>query len=169
MDPNIQPYALEGGEGSALWFLGTLSYVKATSEMTRGAFGLVEQVIPVGLASPYHAHRVEDEAFYVIEGQVSFVFSGRWLKVGPGAFVFGPRDIPHGFRAEGPNPAKLVVLVTPGGFERFVVEMSEPASTAALPPGTPDMQKLMTVAAKYKIEILGPLPEEHTTLRASGA
>jgi hypothetical protein len=54
-----------------------------------------------------------------------------------------------------------VVLVTPGGFERFVVEMSEPATTAALPPPSPpDMQKLMTVAAKYKIEILGPLPQE---------
>ena len=161
MDWNIQPYALARSEGSALWFLGTLSYVKATSEMTRGAFGLVEQVIPVGLASPYHVHRVEDEAFYLIEGQVSFVFNSRWLKAGPGAFVFGPRDIPHGFRVEGTDPAKLVVLVTPGGFERFVVEMSEPATTAALPPPSPpDMQKLMTVAAKYKIEILGPLPQE---------
>jgi len=161
VDWNIQAYALARGEGSALWFLGTLTYVKATSEMTRGAYGLVEQVIPAGFASPYHVHRVEDEAFYVFEGQVSFVFSGRWLKVGPGAFVFGPRDIPHGFKVEGTEPAKLMILVTPGGFERFVAEMSEPASTAALPPPSPpDMQKLITVAAKYKIEILGPLPQE---------
>jgi len=71
VDWNIQPYALARGEGSALWFLGTLSHVKATSEMTRGAYGLVEQVIPAGFASPYHLHRVEDEAFYVFEGQVS--------------------------------------------------------------------------------------------------
>ena len=169
MDPNIQFYALAGGEGSAWWFLGTLSYVKATSEMTRSAFGLVEQLIPVGFASPYHVHRAEDEAFYVIAGQVSFVCRDRWLKAGPGAFVFGPRDIPHGFRVDGTDPAKLLVLVTPGGFERFVVEMSEPARTAALPPPSqPDMQKLLRVAAKYNIEILGPLPEEHTTLGASG-
>ena len=152
-----------------MWFLGTLSYVKATSETTRGAYGLVEQVAPAGLASPYHVHHAEDEAFYVIEGQVSFVFSSRWLKVGPGAFVFGPRDIPHGFRVDGKDPAKLVILATPGGFERFVVEMSEPARTAALPPPSqPDMQKLLNVAAKYKIEILGPLPEEHTTPGDSG-
>ena len=76
---------------------------------------------------------------------------------------------PHGFRVDGKDPAKLVILATPGGFERFVVEMSEPASTAALPPPRPpDMQKLITVAAKYKIEILGPLPEEHTTPGDSG-
>jgi len=92
------------------------------------------------------------------------VFSSRWLKV-----VFGPRDIPHGFRVDGKDPAKLVILATPGGFERFVVEMSEPARTAALPPPSqPDMQKLLNVAAKYKIEILGPLPEEHTTPGDSG-
>ena len=75
--------------------------------------------------------------------------------------MFGPRDIPHGFKVEATDPAKLMILVTPGGFERFVAEMSEPASTAALPPPRPpDMQKLITVAAKYKIEILGPLPQE---------
>ena len=160
VNASIQPYALAGGEGSALWFLGALTYVKATSEMTRGAFGLIEQVIPVGFASPYHVHRLEDEAFYVLEGQASFVCEGRWQKVRAGAFVFGPRDIPHGFRVEGTEPARFLILTTPGGFERFVAEMSEPATTAALPPpGPPDMQKLMTLAAKYKIEILGPLPE----------
>ena len=169
MDPNIQPYALAEGEGSALWFLGTLTHVKATSEMTGGAFGLIEQVIPVGFASPYHVHRAEDEAFYVIAGQVSFVCSGRWLKITPGAFVFGPRDIPHGFRVDGTGPAKLLILTTPGGFERFVVEMSEPARTATLPPPSrPDMQKLVRLAAQYKIEIVGPLPEEQTTFRPSG-
>ena len=160
MDANTRPYTLAKGEGTALWFLGTLTFVKATSEMTRGAFGLIEQVIPVGFASPYHVHRAEDESFYVIEGQVSFVCDSQWLKVGPGAYVFGPRDIPHGFRVEGTDPARLLILATPGGFERFVVEMSEPASTAAIPPpGEINMQKLMRLAQQYRIEILGPLPE----------
>ena len=63
--PNaIQPYALAKDEGSAIWFLGTLSFVKATVETTRGAFGLIESVIPAGFASPYHMHHAEDESFY---------------------------------------------------------------------------------------------------------
>jgi len=83
---------------------------------------------------------------------------------GARSFCVRPRDIPHGFRVDGKDPAKLVILAMPGGFERFVVEVSEPARTAALPPPSqPDMQKLLNVAAKYKIEILGPLPEQHTT------
>ena len=160
MGKDIQPYMLARKEGSAIWFLGNLTFVKATSEKTRGAYRLIEQVIPVGFASPYHVHRAEDEAFYILEGEVSFVCDRQWLKAGPGAYVFGPRDIPHGFRVEGTAPARILVLTTPGGFERFVVELGEPAKEVGLPPPLPpDMQKLMRLAAKYKIEILGPLPK----------
>jgi hypothetical protein len=54
----------------------------------------------------------------------------------------------------------MLFLTTPGGgFERFVLEMSEPATGPVLPqPTPPDMGKLMALAAKYKIDILGPLP-----------
>jgi len=53
----------------------------------------------------------------------------------------------------------MLFLTTPAGFERFILEMSEPATDLALPqPTPPDMEKLTTLAAKYKIDILGPLP-----------
>jgi len=142
-----------------VWFLGTLAIVKATAESTRGAFGLIDSVIPAGFESPYHVHHAEDESFYVTEGEVTFICDGRKLKVGPGAYVFGPREIPHGFRIEGTAPARMLFLTTPAGFERFILEMSEPATDLALPqPTPPDMEKLTTLAAKYKIDILGPLP-----------
>lgn len=80
---------------------------------------------------------------------------------GPGGYIFGPRGIPHGFRVEGTVPARILLLTTPGGgFENFILEMSEPASETNVPPaGPPDMDKLMSLAAKYQIDILGPLPE----------
>jgi len=68
--------------------------------------------------------------------------------------VFLPREMPHGFKVEGFTDAKLLVLCSPAGFERFILEASEPASEA-----TPNMEKLVATAAKYKIDILGPLPE----------
>jgi uncharacterized protein (TIGR02246 family) len=146
-------------EDSAVRFLGIPTVMRSTGETTNGAFGLIEHLmIPPGFASPYHIHHLEDEAFYVLEGEVSFVCDGKWLKAGPGTYVFGPREIPHGFKIEGPAPAKMLLLCAPAGFEKFVLEMSEPATDLTLPPAPPDMTKLMALAANYKIDILGPLP-----------
>jgi steroid delta-isomerase-like uncharacterized protein len=113
--------------------------------------------MPPGFASPYHTHHREDEAFYVIEGEISVVCDGKWLKTGPGAYVFGPRGIPHGFKVTGSTPARMLLLCAPGGFEHFVLEQKTPITE---PPSPPDMAKLMELAARYDIDIHGPLPEE---------
>ena len=156
----LSVYELGKDEGPALWFLNTLTFVKATGKQTGNAFGLIEQLAPVGPASPYHVHRAEDESFYVLEGQLEFLSGERRFTGGPGSYVFLPRDIPHGFRVVGTSPARYLVLSTPAGFERFMMEAGRPASTLTLPePSLPDMEKLAAIAAKYQIEILGPLPE----------
>jgi quercetin dioxygenase-like cupin family protein len=158
MDSRIS--ALAKDDGQAVWFLNQLVVIKAGAKQTGNAFGLVEVVAPVGPASPYHVHRAEDEAFYVLEGQLEFISGDGRFTGGPGSYVFLPRDIPHGFRVVGTSPARFLILVTPGGFEGFVLEMGEPAASLTLPaPSAPDMNKLTALAAKYRIEILGPLPE----------
>jgi quercetin dioxygenase-like cupin family protein len=142
-------------ETPPLHFLGLPTLVRATAQTTNGAFGLIEGLMmPPGFASPYHTHQLEDEAFYVVEGKMAFVCDGQWTTAGPGGYVFGPRQIPHGFKVVGDSPARMLLLCSPGGFEQFVVEMSESA------PAPPDMAKLVAVAAKYQIEIHGPLPEQ---------
>ncbi len=157
---DLRIYALGKEEGPAIWFLNTLTLVKATAKQTANAFGLIEQLAPVGAGSPYHVHRAEEETFYVLEGQLEFISGERRLTAGPGSYVFLPRDIPHGFRVVGTSPARFLILTTPGGFEGFVMEMGEPASTLSLPaPSAPDMGRLTALAAKYRIEILGPLPQ----------
>ncbi len=139
-------------------FLGSPTLVRATAASTNGAFGLIEQwSIAPGFASPYHTHHREDEAFYVIEGELAIVCGGQWMKAGPGAFVFGPREIPHGFKVIGNTPARMLLLCSPGGFEGMVLELSEPLSA---PPSAPDMAKLAQTAAAYGIDLHGPLPEE---------
>jgi quercetin dioxygenase-like cupin family protein len=144
-----------------LWFLGALTFIKAAGDTTNGAFGLVEQLIPAGFASPYHLHHLEDEAFYVLQGTVRFVCDGKWVNAGPGAYIYAPRNIPHGFKIAGDSPARMLILCAPAGFEQFVIEMSEPATALTLAPASPpDMPKLIGLAAKYRIDILGPLPEE---------
>ena len=146
-------------EGPALSFLNTLTFIKADSAQTGGAFGLIEQLAPVGSGSPYHVHRAEDESFYILEGQLEFLSEGKRFTCGPGGYAFLPRDIPHGFRVVGTDPARFLILVNPGGFEGFVAELGESIPEPKLPkPSEPDMGKLMTLAGKYRVEILGPLP-----------
>src|SRR3712207_8608140 len=79
-DMGTRPYALAREEGRAVWFLGTLVVVKATGEQTGGAFGLIDNVMPAGFASPYHTHRNEDESFYVVEGEMSLYVGGERVR-----------------------------------------------------------------------------------------
>lgn len=151
------PY-LNTRDDAAFRFLGIPTLMRSTAETTTGAFGLLEHwEMPVGFASPYHTHRREDESFYVVEGEVAFVCGGKWLKAGPGTFVYGPRNIAHGFKVIGDAPARMLLMCNPGGFERFVLEQAAPIGE---PPSPPDMAMLMTLAEQFEIEIHGPLPEE---------
>jgi quercetin dioxygenase-like cupin family protein len=139
--------------------MGTLVRLKATGEQTWGGFSLVEELFPAGYATPLHIHHAEDEAFYVLEGEVTVFCGDQKLKAGPGTYVYEPRGIAHGFRA-GNTPARLLILFTPSGFDQFFVEMGRPAKELVLPPAEhPDVEKIITLAAKHQTEVLGPLPE----------
>ena len=135
MTTNEQKPYLNTREDAAFRFLGIPTLIRSKAETTNGAFGLIEHwEMPVGFGSPYHTHHREDEAFYVLEGEVGFVCDGKWLKAGPGTFVYGPREIPHGFKVIGSSPARMLVMCTPGGFERFVLEQTTPIDEPPSPP-----------------------------------
>ena len=78
------------------------------------------------------------------------------VSVGTGDFVFLPRDVPHTFHVDSPE-AHFLELVTPGGFEQYHVDASDPAPAAVLPPpGPPDIGRLVAELTPYGAEILGP-------------
>jgi quercetin dioxygenase-like cupin family protein len=159
-EKTLELYALAKEEGQAIWFLDTLTFVKATGQQSGGAFGLIEHVALPGSGSPYHVHHAEEESFYVLEGELTFISGDDKFTGTAGSYVFLPRDIPHGFKVTGDKLARYLVMVTPAGFEQYIIELSQPATALVLPPARPpDMAKLMSLAAKYNIEILGPLPE----------
>ena len=109
----LSPQTLAKAEGPAFWFLNNLCVVKATTESTGGAFSMVHQIAPPGAATPYHLHHVEDEAFYVLDGEYTFICDGVKTVVGPGGYMFLPRGVPHGIRASGSTPATMLILATP--------------------------------------------------------
>ena len=154
----VEPIALGPGEGEALWFLGVLATIKSSSESTDGRVAVIEHLAPQGAGSPLHVHRREDEWFYVIEGELTFWVGGRVIQATTGSFVYGPRDVPHTFVVSSAE-ARFLLVTEPAGFENFMRALAEPAGTRTLPPapsGPPDFERLVSIAAEYGLEILGP-------------
>jgi mannose-6-phosphate isomerase-like protein (cupin superfamily) len=138
------------------WFVGSLNRVVATAAETAGAFGLMEQWTTRGFSPPLHVHHHEDSALVVLDGELRVQRGSEELSVSGGAFVFLPRDVPHSFLVV-TETAHFYELVTPGGFEGYHLDASDPAPAAVLPPeGPPDIGRLIACLVPYGGEILGP-------------
>lgn len=150
--PSLQtkPYALSRKEGQFLQSMGALIYVKATSEQTDGVFNLFEVTCPPGFATPLHIHYAEDVVVFVLEGVLTLFWGSERKEAAAGSYFFQPRGTPHGFRVEGGIPARILYMTIPAGLDRFVMEHELP---------TPEAETERS-AARFKIEILGPLPED---------
>jgi mannose-6-phosphate isomerase-like protein (cupin superfamily) len=157
MSINSHGYALAADEGEALWFLGNLVTVKAAGKETNGRFTLLECVAPPGFAPPPHLHRREDEAFYLLAGEMTITCADQSWWIGPGGFAFLPQGVPHGFRVGEAGPATMLQLTLPAQFERFAAAVGVRAPQRALPPrADPDIPKLLDLMAQYGIELAPP-------------
>jgi quercetin dioxygenase-like cupin family protein len=100
--------------------MGAEAYPKVLvrSEQSSGRVGIVESVMPAGATGPpLHKHDF-DEAFYVIEGELTFLLDGELVQVGAGGFAFAPGGVPHTLTNRGSRDARYVLVCTPAGFER---------------------------------------------------
>ena len=121
--------------GQQRWFFGMLAEVKASAADTGGQYTLVEITAPAGLEAPLHVHYREDEGFYVLEGSVTILVGEETVALGAGQHALGPRDIPHRFTV-GPDGARMIWVLTPGGFENFIDDVSVPAAAPTVPPAS---------------------------------
>ena len=119
--------------GRQYWFFGMLAEVKASAAETGGQYTLLEITAPAGLQTPLHVHYREDEGFYVLKGSVSIEVGDETVELDAGRHAFGPRNIPHRFTV-GPDGAHMIWVLTPGGFDDFVADVSVPAETPTVPP-----------------------------------
>ena len=141
-------------QGDARWFFGMLATIRATAADTDGQYTLVDVVAPPRLEAPLHVHHNEDEAFYILEGDVVLYVGDERIEAAAGRFAFGPRDVPHRFEV-GPAGARMLWVLTPAGFEDFVEAVSVPADAMTVPP--PDVvppEDAADIARRYGGEIL---------------
>ncbi|UTI65888.1 quercetin 2,3-dioxygenase [Paraconexibacter antarcticus] len=157
-DGSLAPLALGPGEGEHRWFFGGLTTIKADGAATGGRMMLTEQRAPRGGGSPLHIHHNEDEWFYVLEGELTIWVAGETIVAPAGAFVFGPRDVPHTFVVSS-DEARFLLVTQAAGFEGVIRALGEPAPVAEIPPAPtapPDMGALAAVAEAHGLEIIGP-------------
>jgi mannose-6-phosphate isomerase-like protein (cupin superfamily) len=152
-------YSVADRKGPAYWFVGALLQRKAGGEETEGRFALLDQTMPPSYAVPRHIHLDEDEAWYLLEGSMTFYCGDHVIEAGERGWVLAPRGIPHTFKV-GAKGARALTFSFPSKFGDFVAEMGEPASQLVVPPHEPvDERRLAEVANKYGIQIVGPPPD----------
>jgi mannose-6-phosphate isomerase-like protein (cupin superfamily) len=105
----------------------------------------------VGSGPPRHVHEKEDETFVILSGTCKIWIDGEETLAGPGQSVFIPRGTNHTFKVVGTEPSRHLVILTPGGFEEFFVEMA--AGNFQIPA---DMPAIEEAARRHNLVFTGP-------------
>jgi mannose-6-phosphate isomerase-like protein (cupin superfamily) len=136
MTDHAQPVVSKPGEGEHILAFGD-NLIRIAASQTSGQLGVIDVTVPPGDGTPPHIHAREEEFFRVLEGRVDFWCGNDHIVLEEGGCILLPRDVPHRFANQGDTPARLMVMVLPGGFEGF---FSTAASRKPTSPG--DIQAL---------------------------
>jgi quercetin dioxygenase-like cupin family protein len=149
----------QDGEGEHRWFAGGGVFtMKATAADTGGAFMLFEDRVVRGKTTPLHLHANEDEAIYVLDGELLVHVDGAEHRVGSSGFFFAPRGVAHAFLVTS-ETARLLCLQTPGSGEAFYRSVSDLVSSLDDASRPADFARLQAAArASASITVLGPPP-----------
>ena len=138
------------GPGVSEW-LGVRYKTILSPADSGGAMSIVDSWSPAGSGPPRHVHDAEDEIFVVISGVCEFWLEGERATRGPGEAFFIPRGREHTFRVTPDGPSRHLVILTPGGFEGFFVDMA--AGRFRIPE---DMAQINASAARHNLRFTGP-------------
>jgi mannose-6-phosphate isomerase-like protein (cupin superfamily) len=161
MSPTPASVARATGEGHVLNVLGAPYVLKATSAETSNSFCCIECTIPPGSGVPPHTHKHEDEAFYVLAGEIILESADRpaAMRFGAGSFFFGPRGRQHSFRNESSVEARMLVFCVPGaGIERMFTDIDAAGRRSG---GAPPMEEIFAIAARAGVAIAPPPASPH--------
>jgi quercetin dioxygenase-like cupin family protein len=150
------------GSGQATWAMGSLFEHLVGAEHTEGLLGAALVTQPPGIATPLHRHTQEAEAFFLLDGTMTYRAGEELFDLEAGSFLYLPRGLPHAFRVTGDRPVRLLALTTPGGLLHLYDEVGVPAGERRLPgegegrPMAEEIGRWNEVGPRYGLEVVGP-------------
>jgi mannose-6-phosphate isomerase-like protein (cupin superfamily) len=112
---STEPVVVQPGEGHVV---GNVEFLARTADTPRFNFSIIE--IVAGRELEAHVHDEEDDAFYILEGEMTFVLGDEEVPAPPGTFVLVPPGVEHGFRNDGEVPVRMFNIHAPAGFDRRI-------------------------------------------------
>jgi mannose-6-phosphate isomerase-like protein (cupin superfamily) len=139
-----------GPEDGKAGFLGTIGVrFMISGDESGGGFSLLEHPMsPRALAAPLHRHNREDEYSFILEGRVGALLGDEELVGGPGDLIFKPRNQWHTFWNAGDEPARLLEIISPAGFEKFFEELADIGGLAQAGP-----EVMAELCARYAMDM----------------
>jgi mannose-6-phosphate isomerase-like protein (cupin superfamily) len=110
-----EPIIVPPGQGHRV---GNVEFLARTADTPRFNFGIIE--IAPGRELEQHVHDEEDDSFYILEGEMTFLFGDESAAAPPGTFVLAPPGVVHGFRNDGKEPVRMLTIHAPAGFDRRI-------------------------------------------------
>ncbi|HET8548309.1 MAG TPA: cupin domain-containing protein [Bryobacteraceae bacterium] len=156
------------------WHAGALIRVVASGHETSGEMAGIECIVQRRLEPPPHAHTREDEAVFVLDGEVEFTIGRKRVRADPGEWVFLPRGVRHSFTLRSEH-AHLLMMFTPSGIENFFEVLSEPAEDEIIPASSLsydnlfDMEYIMHVGQQFGIKFYPAKPARAAMTRSAAA
>lgn len=150
-DPSRQP--------RAYWSQSRLFIVHVAGDETDERLSLVEGLLPPEAMTPLHRLPHVSQILYVLEGEVTAYLPGVTRVLRPGDSMYQPVGVPQTHRVTSAEPARVLAINSPAGFERFFAKTGRVAESLTLPPpeeAPPDLEQLAAIAAEHGIELLGP-------------
>jgi quercetin dioxygenase-like cupin family protein len=98
--------------------VGNVEFLARSADTPRFTFGIID--FAAGRELESHVHDGEDDAFYILEGELTFVLGGAEVTAPPGTFVLVPPGVEHGFRNDTEQPVRILNIHAPAGFDRRI-------------------------------------------------
>jgi quercetin dioxygenase-like cupin family protein len=131
--------------GHPMVFLLTGKHTKHTS--------MFDWTIPPGFATGLHIHRVQEETFYMLEGECEWWVSDEMVRATPGTYLFIPPGVPHNITNVSVKPARVLMTVSPPGHEHYFEELAK----LAVAEPAPDAKAVADLRTRYDTDQLSVL------------
>ena len=140
------------GEGKEVTLAGQPMAFLVTGEDTKHT-SMFDWTVPAGFSTGLHVHRVQEETFYVLEGECEWQVGDQLVRATPGTYLFIPPGVPHNIGNASDKPARMIMTVSPPGHEHYFEELAQVAARG----GPPDAKAIAELRSRYDTDQLSAL------------